>query len=166
MFFPAMERTKDRRGTPSRNTSPAAVFLGGFPPVPRYEGGPLGSLTLPRRAKSRSVSLLLSGHWAFLPSKFAALCTLTYTRLLLPFLLGAVGVGRTNCHSSARVGGVRTTQTLNRGPRQSPAKRVWWGEEEQGSDMTDAHEWASGIKRTLRRRGPCGPRVKGRTVKT
>ena len=59
---------------------------------------------------------------------------------------------------------VRTAH--NRGPRQSPAKRVWWGEEEQGSDMTDAHEWASGIKRTLRRRGPCGPRVKGRTVKT
>ena len=56
-----------------------------------------------------------------------------------------------------------------RGPHRSPAKRVRWGEadspyqgemsrrdrgdrEEQGSDMTDAHTWASGIKRTLRRR--------------
>ena len=57
----------------------------------------------------------------------------------------------------------------NWGPRRSPAKRVRWGEadspyqgemsrrdrgdrEEQGSGMTDAHTWASGIERTLRRR--------------
>ena len=67
---------------------------------------------------------------------------------------------RTSCHSSARLGDVRTAQTLNRGPRQSPAKRVWWGEEEQGSDMTDAHTWASGIERTLRRRRGLCPRGK------
>ena len=59
-----------------------------------------------------------------------------------------------SCHGYARAGGVRTAQTLNWGPRQSPAKRVWWGEEEQGSGMMDAHTWASGIERTLRRRRP------------
>ena len=30
--------------------------------------------------------------------------------------------------------------------------------------MTDAHEWASGIKRTLRRRGPSGPRVERKQI--
>ena len=64
------------------------------------------------------------------------------------------------CHGYARPGGIRTTQTLNRSPRQSPAKRIWWGEEEQGSDMTDAHAWASGIERTLRRRRGLCPRGK------
>ncbi len=34
VFFPAMERTKDRRGTPSVRTLPAAVRTGGFPPDP------------------------------------------------------------------------------------------------------------------------------------
>ena len=77
-----------------------------------------------------------------------------------PYLFGAAVVGRTSCHGFARVGGVRTAQTLNRGPHQSPAKRVWWGEEEQGSDMTDAHAWASGIERTLRRRRGLCPRGK------
>ena len=40
------------------------------------------------------------------------------------------------------------------GPRRSPAQRVRWGEEEQGSVVTDTHTWVSGIQRTLRRRRP------------
>ena len=78
-----------------------------------------------------------------------------YTRNGEPSVGAAVLSGPqswTSCPGYAMVGGVRTARTLNRGPRQSPAKRVWWGEEEQGSDMTDAHAWASGIERTLRRR--------------
>ena len=78
-------------------------------------------------------------------------------RLVPAYLFGAAVVASRqlpSCHGYAGVGGARTTRTLNRGPRQSPAKRVWWGEEEQGSGMTDAHTWASGIKRTLRRRCP------------
>ena len=41
-----------------------------------------------------------------------------------------------------------------RGPHRSPAQRVRWGEEEQGSDVTDTHTWVSGTQWTLRRRRP------------
>ena len=111
MFFPTMERTKDRRGMPSRNTSPAAVFLGGVPPVPHYESGPLWTFGHFRRPKLLPCILLFPAHRDLLPSKFVSACSLPYTRLLLPFLLGAAGGGRTSCHSFTRVGGVRTTQT-------------------------------------------------------
>ena len=89
--------------------------------------------------------------------KICNLLLLLHTAWRLPTCLVRRWSGRgpqqlPSCHGYAGVGGVRTAQTLNRGPRQSPAKRVWWGEEEQESDMTDAHAWASGIERTLRRR--------------
>ena len=68
-----------------------------------------------------------------MPSKFVRIALLSYNRLLPAYLFGAAVIGWTSCHGFAKVGGVRTAQTLNRGPRQSLAKRVWWGEEEQGS---------------------------------
>ncbi len=67
-------------------------------------------------------------------------------------------VQRSSDHISDQGGacapGARRTGDHYWGPHRSPAKRVRWGEEEQGSAMTDAHAWASGIKRTLRRRCP------------
>ena len=38
MFFPAMERTKDRRGTASVSTYAQRVLTGAFPPDPQLRG--------------------------------------------------------------------------------------------------------------------------------
>ena len=77
MFLSARTERNQRcaKGAPSMNTSPKAGVHRRHPPGPPFYGG--GSLRVfgkPRRAKSRPVSVLLSGHRAFLPTKFVSCC--------------------------------------------------------------------------------------------
>ncbi len=76
-------RRQSRQWPRPHSLAPLGQFT--FPPVPLLrERVTLGFMYVPRRAKSRSVSLLLSGHWALLPSKFAIFCLLTYTASCIP----------------------------------------------------------------------------------
>ena len=62
VFFPAMERTKDRRGPPSMNTSPKAGVHRRLVPGPPFTGVPYWRLgTFIRRAKSEWRTLLAAG---------------------------------------------------------------------------------------------------------
>ena len=47
----------------------------------------------------------------------------------------------------------KNRSTIFGGPRASPAQRVAWGEEEQGSGRSFRRPGGNGAKRTLRRRG-------------
>ena len=145
------------------------------PPDPHYGSESLRIFHIFRRAKSRFVSLLFSAHRGLLPSKFNHFSSNAH-RLMPTYLFGAAVIahpvaaqlprlcqGRRYSHNAdaskfPRCRGLcprgEKDQPHYWGPRRSPAKRVRWGEEEQGSGMTDAHTWASGIKRTLRRRCP------------
>ena len=60
------------------------VLTGGLSPDPFYGSGPLRSGSYFRRAKSRSVPLLLSAHWGLLPSKFVGIAPLNDTAWCLP----------------------------------------------------------------------------------
>ena len=66
VFFPAMERTKDRRGTASVSTYAQRVLTGAFPPAPPVYGGrPLDTLVLASGGQNLSGMLFLPpGHWA------------------------------------------------------------------------------------------------------
>ena len=57
-----------------------------------------------------TVHLSIIGPQGPFPSKICKLLLANVHRLVLPFLLGAPVVGRTSCHSYARVGGVISTQ--------------------------------------------------------
>ena len=83
MFFPAMERTKDRRGTAPRSGRSKSPF----PRTPSYGSGPLRSFAPIRRAKSSSVFVLLPAHWGLLPSKFDGVVPLNYTASCFPSCL-------------------------------------------------------------------------------
>ena len=86
------------------------------PGPPVYGSVSLWALCNPRRAKSRPVSVLFSAHRGLLPSKFEGIYILTHTAWCVPTCL----VRRwSDCRQqlpsrpgSARVGGVRTAQTL------------------------------------------------------
>ena len=82
------------------------------PKPPIYGSVSLWVYVCSRRAKSRSVSVLLSAHWGLLPSKFNYSSSNVH-RLGPAYLLGAVVVGRTSCHGFARVGGVISTAYLS-----------------------------------------------------
>ena len=92
------------------------------PGPPFYGGGSLQVFGRFRRAKSRSVSVLLSGHRAFLPTKFVSCCCLLHTAWCLPTCLVRRWSGRgpqqlPSCHDYAGVGGVTSAQNLlNFGP--------------------------------------------------
>ena len=57
------------------------------PEPPIYGSVSLWVYVCSRRAKSRSVSVLLSAHWALFPSKFEGIATLTYAASCVPTCL-------------------------------------------------------------------------------
>ena len=64
MFFPAMERTKDRRGTPSMSAFAQRALIGGFSSVPLFYGSTLlrGWHLHPAGKMWSAFSLLPRGH--------------------------------------------------------------------------------------------------------
>ena len=74
-------------GIASGEHLPTVVLTVSLSPDPFYESGALRSGSYFRRAKSRSVPLLLSAHWGLLPSKFDGIATLTYTACCVPTCL-------------------------------------------------------------------------------
>ena len=58
-----------------------------FSRTPIYGSVSLWVYVCSRRAKSRSVSVLLSAHWGLLPSKFEGIATLTYAASCVPTCL-------------------------------------------------------------------------------
>ena len=128
-FFPAMERNQRSPGDGSDERLRAAGAHSHLSPEPPMYGSvSLWVYVCSRRAKSRSVFVLLPGHWALLPSKFDGIATLTYTTCCVPTCLVRRTVRariRTSCHSfSAPGGGISTVFLANfkyvgpSGPRQ------------------------------------------------
>ena len=92
-----MERTKDRRGTSSVRTLPAAVRTGGFPPVPLFTGVcPFGYFVVAGGLNFDHASFYSRVLDPF-AIKICKLLHATIHRLLHPYLFGAAVVAPGNC---------------------------------------------------------------------
>ena len=83
------------------------------PQTPGYGSVPLWALYNPRRAKSRSVFVLLSAHWGLLLLKFVRHCALTHTAWCVPTCLVRRWSGTRQLpsrHSFTALGGILSAQ--------------------------------------------------------
>ena len=86
-FLNDQKGTKESLGAASGEHLACGGAHSHCPQTPIYGSVSLRVYVCSRRAKSRSVPVLLSAHWGLLPSKFDGIATLTYTASCIPTCL-------------------------------------------------------------------------------